>query len=367
MITLAQVINTFESQLRQVYGNRLLPGHERALSAMKRCRTSASRQMLAQCPDCEHCTVIPHSCGHRLCPHCQSFESQRWLERQQQLRVPCEYFLLTFTVPQELRALAFAKQRRFYTALMHSAWHTIRTFTANDKELKGVAGAIAVLHTHTRRLDYHPHVHLVVPAGAINAKDKHWRTRAKGGYLFSQKALATVFKAKLLEQLNSQSLAAPKQLATSWVVHCKSVGSGEKALSYLGRYLYKGVVREKDILRMDGKHLTFRYSENTGKVRTRRLSGAAFLWRLLKHTLPKGFRRARNYGFLHHNSKGRIRVLQVILLHSGLLIAATKQSQRASIICGACGAEMRLLSVGLMLPIEQTNTEPAPTRSTQLM
>lgn len=120
-----------------------MPGHGRALGAMKRCRTSASRQMLAQCPACSHSTLIPHSCGHLLCPHCQSHESLRWLERQQQLRVPCEYFLLTFTVPSELRALAFAHQRLFYAALMHSAWNTVKAFAANDKELKGTAGAVA--------------------------------------------------------------------------------------------------------------------------------------------------------------------------------------------------------------------------------
>lgn len=367
MITLARVIDRFEPQLRKVYGAKLLPSHGRALGAMKRCRTAASRQMLAQCPDCQHSTLIPHSCGHRLCPHCQSFESQRWLERQQQLRVPSEYFLLTFTVPSELRALAFVRQRVFYNALLTAAWQTISTFAHNDKELKGTAGAIAVLHTHTRRMDYHPHGHLVVPAGAINTKDKCWRTRAKRGYLFSQRALARVFRGKLLAQLHKEGLSLPKDTPSTWVVHCKSVGSGDKALSYLGRYLYKGVVQEKDILRIDGDNITFRYNENTGKVRTRTLSGAQFLWQLLKHTLPKGFRRARNYGFLHHNSKRLIRILQVILLRTGQIFGAKTKTERPSIKCSACGGAMRLISVGICLPIAVRDTEPTTPTSTAVM
>lgn len=366
MITLASIVERFEPQLKQVHGKRLLPSHGRALGAMKRCRTSASRQMVAQCQDCQHTTLIPHSCGHRLCPHCQSFESQRWLERQQQLRVPCEYFLITFTVPRELRALAFAHQRLFYDALMHSAWHTIKAFTANDKELKGTAGAVAVLHTHSRRLDYHPHVHLVVPSGAINAKDKQWRSRAKRGYLFSHKALATVFRAKLLARLHSDDLTAPTHAPKVWNVGCQSVGRGDKAISYLGRYLYRGVIQEKDILSIKGEQVTYRYTENSGRTRLCTLSGVDFLWQLLKHTLPKGFRRARNYGFLHHNSKRLIQTVQLLLLRTGL-VGPKPESARAEIICSACGGVMRLVAVGLRVFCASDDTEPDTARGLTVM
>lgn len=335
-----------------------MPGHGRALGAMKRCRTAASRQMLAQCPACSHSTLIPHSCGHRLCPHCQRHESQRWLERQQQLRVPCEYILLTFTVPSELRALAFAHQRLFYAALMNSAWNTVKAFAANDKELNGTAGAVAVLHTHNRRLDYHPHVHLVVPAGAINVKDKLWRSRAKPGYLFSHKALAKVFRAMLLACMGSEHLPLPARVPPLWNVGCQSVGGGDKAITYLGRYLYRGVIREKDIISIEGEQVTYRYTENNGRTHTRTHSGVDFLWRLLKHTLAKGFRRARNYGFLHHNSKRMIRTLQYLLLRTGL-IGPKPERARPAICCPACGAEMRLVAVGIRGVTASPDTEPA--------
>lgn len=357
MISIARVIERFEPQLQEHYGTRLLPGHKRALGAMKRCRTAASRQMQVQCRDCQHSTLIPHSCGNRLCPHCQHHESQRWLERQQQKRVPCEYFLVTFTVPRELRGLAFAHQRLFYNALMSTAWATINTFAGNDKELKGTAGAVAVLHTHSRRLDYHPHVHMVVPAAAINCKEKRWRSRAKRGYLFNYKALAKVFRAKLLASLHEHDLVASKQMPKIWVVDCRSVGSGDKALSYLGRYLYRGVISEKDIISINGDKLTYRYTESTGRSRLRTISGASFLWSVLKHTLPKGFRRARNYGFLHPNSKRLIMVIQIILLHTGLL-GPNRISSRPLVRCKHCGGAMQIVAIGLLQNPWPHDTEP---------
>ena len=121
----------------------------------------------------------------------------------------------------------------------------MRTFCRTDRQLKGEAGAVAVLHTHSRRLDLHPHVHLVMPGASLDARSRRWRT--KTGYLFSHKALAKVFRAKLLAALAQAGLHASGPLPGKWVVDCKRVGNGEKALVYLGRYLYRGVIREADL------------------------------------------------------------------------------------------------------------------------
>ena len=169
MILLSTIIGLFEAELLAQYQDRLLPSHRAALAAMKNCRTSASPMMLAQCTDSDHKILLPHSCGHRSCPHCQHHESQQWLERQLQKLVPGQYFLVTFTLPAAFRALAFANQSTFFSLLIQCAWQTLSTFALNDKQLQGTPGAIAVLHTHSRRLDFHPHVHLVVPAAAIDA------------------------------------------------------------------------------------------------------------------------------------------------------------------------------------------------------
>lgn len=344
MIRLGAVIDTFEADFLAHYRDRLRPEHLRALAAMKHCRTQASPRMQVQCSECAHQKLVPHSCGHRHCPHCQHHESQQWLERQMKKQVPAEYFLLTFTVPAEFRALAFAHQGTVYDVLLRCAWETVRTFSHNDKHLQGTPGAIAVLHTNTRRLDYHPHVHLVMPAAAVDGERKQWRTRrrgkAKGGYLFNHKALAKVFRAKMLAALEAAGLALPARHPKDWVVDCKSVGSGEPALIYLGRYLYRGVIREKDIVACSDGQVSFRYrNAKTGRMERRTVSGVGFLWLVLQHVLPKGFRRARNFGFLHPNCKRLIALLQVLLKFApGPSTAWVKE--RAPILCACCGAVM---------------------------
>ena len=167
-------------------------------------------------------------------------------------QVPAEYFLLTFTLPAEFRALTWAHQSVLYELLMRCAWQTVRTFSQNDQQLQGTPGAIAVLHTNTRQLAFHPPVHLVMPAAAVDGKRRQWRTKqrgtAKAGYLFNHKALAKVFRAKMLAGIEAAGLTLPRRYPEKWVVDCKSVGSGEKALLYLERYLYRGVISENDIV-----------------------------------------------------------------------------------------------------------------------
>jgi hypothetical protein len=364
MILLSAIIQTFETEFLAAYQSRLLPSQRQALAAMKQCRTSQSPMMLAQCADCDSQSFVPHSCGHRNCPHCQSHESQQWLERQLQRQVPAEYFLLTFTLPEELRALAWQQQRTLYDLMIRCSWETVKTFAQNDRLLQGKAGAIAVLHTHSRRLDYHPHVHLVMPAAAIDTDKRLWRTKRSSkhptGYLFNHKALAKVFRAKLLEGIRQAELDLPPRydpqgggecrnrrervsVPEKWVVDVKSVGRGDKALVYLGRYLYKGVIQEKDIVACRHGQVTFRYRDSkTRQMRTRTLPGAQFLWLILRHVLPKGFRRARNFGFLHPNSKRLIQLLQVLLgVNPSRALAWLRK--RPPLTCRCCGGMMRII------------------------
>ena len=351
MIRLASVMNTFEADFLTLYRHRLTSDHTRALAAIQQCRTAASPKMQVKCTGCEHQQLMPHSCGHRHCPHCQHHESQQWLERQLKKQVPAEYFLLTFTLPAEFRALAWAHQNVVYELLMRSCWETVRLFSQNDQQLHGTPGAIAVLHTNTRQLEYHPHVHLVMPAAAVDGERKQWRTKvpgkAKGVYLFNHKALAKVFRAKLLAAIESAGLTLPACYPTAWVVDCKSVGSGEKALIYLGRYLYRGVIREKDIVACTDTTVTFAYRDaKTGKSARRTVSGARFLWLVLQHVLPKGFRRARNFGFLHPNCKRLIALLHLLLRVVPRGSAAWFKA-RAPILCPCCGAVMVIVRTRL--------------------
>lgn len=340
MIRLSALIERFAAPFLADYGDRLLPEHQQALAALKTCRTALSPRLEAQCPACAERVFVPHSCGHRACPHCQHHESQQWLERQLKTLVPGEYFLLTFTLPAEFRALAFAHQRTVYGALLQSAWQTVRSFSRHDRQLNGIPGAVAVLHTHSRRLDYHPHVHLVMPAAALDAERRLWRVKRGPRYLFNHKALAQVFRAKLLNALTQAGLSLPVRHPRQWVVDCQHVGSGEKALVYLGRYLYRGVLQEKDILAVKDGQVTFRYRDaKTRRWQTRTLPGADFLWLLLQHVLPKGLRRARNFGFLHPNSKRLLDLLR-LLLKAVPAPAGAWVRPRPALACPCCGGHL---------------------------
>lgn len=364
MIRLASVIQRFESAFLDQYRHRLRPEHTHALVAMKHCRSQASLKMLATCTECEHQTLVPHSCGHRHCPHCQHHESQQWIDRQLARLVPAEYFLITFTLPAELRPLARTHPRIVYDLILRCAWDTVRTFSYNDPTLRGIPGAIAVLHTNTRAHELHPHAHLVVPAAAIDPQRHQWRTKVrpstKRAYLFNHQALAKVFRAKMLDAIADAALRLPEHTPRQWVVDCSHVGSGKPALTYLGRYLYRGVIREQDIVECNEQHVAFRYRDaKTGQFQTRTVDGAHFLWLILQHVLPKHFRRARNFGFLHPNCKRLIALLQLLLkIDPG----PPTTKLRAAIRCACCGAAMTIMrtrlppstSVPLHIPIPST-------------
>jgi hypothetical protein len=342
MIRLSSVIEQFEADFLHLYAHRLLPSHRKTLAAIKACRNRHSPLMQAHCNPCDSDHYFPHSCGNRHCPHCQHHESQQWLENQCRKQVPANHFLITFTVPAQLRQLFFHHQRQCYGLLFESIWDTLQTFSLNDKKLQGTPGVIAVLHTHSRALEYHPHIHAVIPAAAINKHHRLWRKKP-GKYLFNHKALAKVFRAKLLETIVGNNLKLPDDCPSRWVVDCQSVGFGEKALIYLGRYLYRGVIKEKDILFCADGKVTFRYLDSKSKCyQNKTVSGAHFLWLVLQHVLPRGFRRARNYGFLHPNSKTLIRLLTLVF-HVDPARFMKKNKPRSQLICPCCGNPMQIV------------------------
>ncbi|MCP5011502.1 MAG: transposase, partial [Aestuariibacter sp.] len=249
-------------------------------------------------------------------------------ERQQAKLLPVEYFMVTFTLPYELRALAKANQKKIYTLLFQCAVSTLKSFGLNDKALAAQLAMTAVLHTHSRRLKYHPHVHVIVPGGGVNKRRSEWR-KVKSKYLFNGIQLATVFRARLLKAIQQAGLKAP-QTPKQWVVQCQSVGRGLPALKYLSRYLYRGVISNQNIIADDGSYVTFQYKDSdTGKLKTRRLRGEDFIALVLQHTLPKGFRRSRNYGFLHGNAKRLLKIVQWVLQ---VAIPAIEPAQRPKFI-----------------------------------
>lgn len=317
----------------------------RALSALRVCQTGESARWQAACADCGKALLGPHACGHRSCPHCQHGLGEAWRQRQLQRLLPVSYFLVTFTLPAELRPLARRHPRRVFDALMRCAWDTLRTFARNDRRLAGEIGASAVLHTHSRTRDFHPHVHLLVPAGGLDPRSGLWRSKAK--YLFRQKSLATVFRARLLATLREAGLCLPGNLPEAWVVDCRCVGRGDTAVGYLSRYLYRGVLSERDLLGCDAAgSVSFRYREgSTGDTRIRSLPGVDFLALLLQHVLPKGFHRVRDFGLLHPRRSAQLRRIQLML--QVRLPPREPDAPRASWRCPHCGGTLRIIATRL--------------------
>jgi len=333
---LAEVVESFRSDLETRYGPRLLPGHHKALAAILRCRSGESGSAEIYCPACDTHDSFPLSCGHRACPHCQFETAQQWLNRQRAKLLPCDYFLVTFTLPAQWRSLVFSHQRVGYDLLLKLAWKTLAEFGMRDRKLAGSLGATAVLHTHSRALEFHPHVHIVVPAGAIDRTHRLWRPK-RGKYLFPQTALAKVFRAKWFQAMADRGWRLQTAIPKEWVVDCRRVGNGDKALLYLGRYLYRGVLREHDIVGIQDGTVTFRTVDSNGTTRTRTLEGADFLWLLMQHVLPKGFRRTRDYGFLHANAKKIIRIVQWLFR-----VIRPAPVRRPPLRCKECGCVLRV-------------------------
>ena len=338
---LASLIHQYHDVLQLKYGSRLMPSHQRAIDAIRRCRTPKAGELFVQCSDCGHAEWRPLSCGHRSCPQCQNHEASIWLDRQQAKLLPVEYFMATFTLPHELRFLAWDHQTFVYDLLFSCVSSTLKDFGLNPKNLGADIGMTAILHTHNRRLDYHPHIHMVVPGGGVDKARKQWKKK-KSKYLFNAFALASVFRARFLDALNKAGLSVPDSLPRKWVVHCTHVGKGLPALKYLSRYLYRGVISENNIVSNKDGNVIFKYVESrTGKIRYRTLKGKDFLWLVLQHVLPKGFRRVRDYGFLHGNAKKLLSLVQLVLQ---VLIEAWASRPRPVFKCPKCNAPMQIMA-----------------------
>lgn len=338
---LTSLIHHYLPSFEQRYAHALLPSHRNAINALLRCRTPAAGEMQLQCNACDEPMTQPQSCGHRSCPQCHHHDTNRWLDRQRAKLLPVDYFMVTFTLPRELRALAWHHQSHFYNLLFDIATQTLKDFGKNPRFLGADIAMTAVLHTHSRRLDFHPHLHVIVPGGGIQHARRQW-LKVKGKYLFNEQALSKVFRARFLAALNEAELKLPSAVPREWVVDVRHVGRGEPALKYLSLYLYRGVIREKNIVAHQNGKVTFNYLEaRTGIVRTRTLPGVDFLWLVLQHVLPKGFRRVRDYGFLHGNAKTKLALVRYVLR---VVVEVLTPRPRPPFTCPKCHAPMRILA-----------------------
>jgi Putative transposase/Transposase zinc-binding domain len=322
--------------------------HQKVIAAITECRTEAAGAALYECDACGQKHVVPRSCGNRHCPCCQQGKGLQWLERQRGRQLPGEHFLLTFTVPEPLRAFLRRHQKIGYGALFSASAGAIKKLAPDPKYIGGdLAGFFGVLHTWGRTLQYHPHIHYVVAGGALSRADGRWHP-ARPGFYLPVRALSRVVRAKFRTAIAKHELLGeiPSEVwAREWNVHCQAAGDGRGAVEYLAHYVFKVAIAERRILQVDEHHVRFRYHQpHSHRPRTMRLPIMEFIRRFLQHVLPRGFMKVRYYGFLSPSSSVPLEEVKArIELAQGFVLSApeTTIDAAATLRCRHCGGVLR--------------------------
>jgi hypothetical protein len=320
MLEVADIVRLHGAAYCARFGTSLGASQRRALRDLQACRTPACGGHIHQCAQCGRTVYAYHSCRNRHCPKCHRAQTDRWLAAQRTHLLPCGYYLLTFTLPRELRALARDHQRTVYGLLLRCAAAALQTLAGDPRYVGGRLGALAVLHTWTRALLYHPHVHLLVTAGGLSADGTQWLAPHHPAYLVPVQALSVLFRAKLCAGLKTAGLLAtvpPAVWQKGWVVHCQPAGRGEQVLAYLGRYVFRIALSNSRLEQIADGQITFRYRDNrTHALRRITLPGVEFLQRFLQHVLPRGCTKVRYYGLWSPTCRGPLEHARALLTPS---------------------------------------------------
>jgi len=295
--------------------------HVKVLRAIARCRTAALGGHLDQCTRCGHRAISYNSCRNRHCPKCQTSVRERWIAARQRELLPTRYVHVVFTLPRELAPLALQNKKVIYDLLFRASAETLLEVAGDPRHLGAEIGFFSVLHTWSQKLQLHPHVHCVIPAGGLSLDHTRWM-KSRDRFFLPVKVLSRVFRGKFVAALqrafregrlrfygNLALLAEPKIFAASlrplfrkdWVVYAKRpFGGPEYVLQYLGRYTHRVAISNHRLVSFADGKVTFRWRDsadhNQQKLMTLPLD--EFLRRFLLHLLPKRFVRIRNFGFL---------------------------------------------------------------------
>ena len=357
MTDLAEIFRLHGPAYREKFGARMPESHRRAMDAIESCRTEAQGGQVYFCPTCSVYRYSYHSCKNRHCPKCQNDQASEWLEAQRALLLPAPSFLATFTVPEELRTLVRSNQRSLLNILFRVSAEALQQLARDPRFVGGQIGLVGILHTWTRDLIYHPHVHYLVPAGALSGDI--WIPSRRPDFLVPVRALSVLFRAKFrdavkkLDQVEGTALfsSVPRQTwKKPWVVHCQPVGSGEHALEYLARYVFRVALSNSRILSLVNGMVTFRYKDaETKQHKTCLFSAEEFIRRFLLHVLPAGFVKVRYYGLFASSNRERLaRARELAGAQPGaprppLLGKPPDPDRRHPDVCPTCRNRMSLL------------------------
>lgn len=298
----------------------------RAMRAIEICRTAELGGHLDQCDHCGAQRIAYNSCRNRHCPKCQRLDKEQWLEARQAELLPIPYFHIVFTLPQELRALALRHPAIVYGVLFKAAAQTLQEVARDPQHLGADIGCVALLHTWTQMLTYHPHLHCIVTGGGLAPGGQQW-IPTRSDFFLPIRVVARLFRGKFLAFLQqaykeghlplTQSRAGEtdeptfqQQLAPlyqkDWIVYCKPpFGSPQQTLAYLARYTHRVALSNDRILRIENEQVLFRYRDRKDhdRLKTLALPAFEFIRRFLRHVLPNRFVRIRYYGLLSHRGR----------------------------------------------------------------
>lgn len=319
MPSIADIVREHGPAYLERFGDGVLPSHLRALIDIASCQTPAMGGRLLECDDCGHRRYVYHCCRNRACPRCHARQTAEWTAARAGEVLPVRYHHLVFTLPAELREPARRSQKVLLGALMGAAVEALHVLARDPRFAGGRLAVLAVLHTHTRALIWHPHVHLLVPGIAVT--EARGVCRISDHFLLSVRALSPIFRAKFAARVRRGLPGFDMPGAVwrkCWVVYSRPCVEGVQAvLDYLARYVCRGPLSDHAIMSADDRHVTFRYTDNdTRETRLVTLAPEEFLRRYLQHTLPQGFHRVRYYGLWAPANRTILRTLQFTLAAS---------------------------------------------------
>src|SRR5205809_1425603 len=344
--------------------------HIKVLLAIRRCRTAALGGHLDECTRCGHRAAISYnSCRNRHCPKCQTAARERWIAARQRELLPARYVHVVFTLPRHLAPLVLQNKKVIYDLLFRTSAETLLEVARDPQHLGAEIGFFSVLHSWTQKLELHPHVHCVVPAGGLSADHTHW-IKPRYDFFLPVEVLGAVFRGKFHEAIKRafhdgklnfhgdlKLLAQPKTFAAwlrglfrkDWVVYAKRpFGGPEHVLRYLGRYTHRVAISNHRLVSFVGGKVTFRWrdSAHNNEQKLLTLSLDEFLRRFLLHLLPKGFVRIRNFGFLANRRRATLLALCFQLLGSAPQTEQDTSDSKDSSdlwLCPKCGAPMMVI------------------------
>ena len=343
MVELAEIFRRYGPEYIDRFGSKMPPSHRRAINDIIDCRTEQMGGHLYRCenPNCEQIVYAYHSCGNRSCPKCGQDKTQRWIEKQNHLLLPTHYFLVTFTLPCELRPVARSNQKVAYNLLFKSSAAALQELAKDQRFGGGDIGMMGGLHTWRRDMGYHPHVHFIVPGGGLSPDRSKWLP-SNPEFFVPVQALSPIFRAKFRDALKKTDLfkSVPADVwQKDWVVHCKPVGNGNNALKYLAPYVYRVAITNKRIEKLENDQVTFRFKNSaTDQWETATLPALEFIRRFLQHVLPKGFVKIRYYGFMAPNRKNLLAVAKYLLDATGVSVVTPAAEQ--PYVCPHCGVKL---------------------------